>query len=272
VRLAQSIKSRSHETTRFCQRSRLGIGHSPGDTLGTISLSTGATEGWSMAPSSRQPARRTITTAGVGLAALGLLVSCGADTSPSSQSKPATAVDQSSTSPPTSDSGEVRLGCGTYCQSAGGLAGTVPPGQDAVTIVSSGTLTLGADGYLSVTLTCNLSVQCKGSLVVQGVDEEDPDALGRSDLLVNAGATATLGVGLPDRLVADIRAHNPPCPPPPSDPYMVSCPAAVFVISDIGPSFGCAGKAEGTGLPYCGGPVNGFRVVSFRSLRVVAPG
>jgi hypothetical protein len=216
-----------------------------------------------MALSSRWPARRSITTAVVALTTLAFLASCGGNKN---------SVHPTTTSQPADSSGEVRLGCGTYCQSAGGLAGTLGPGQDAVTIVSSGTVTLGADGYLSVTLTCNLSVPCRGSLLIQGVKEEDPHMVGRSDLLVDAGATATLGVGLPDPLVASIRAHNPPCPPPPSDPYMVSCPAAVFVLADAGPSFGCAGKAEGTGLPFCGGPVNGFRVVSVGNLRVVAPG
>jgi len=197
------------------------------------------------------------------LGAVGVLVAvatgaCGANTH--SVANPPATTQSASTSH------EVRLGCGTYCQNAGGLAGTLGPGQDAVTILSRGTIATDANNYLPVSLTCNLPVQCKGSVVVQAVSEDDPFALGRSDLLVDAGASATLGVLLPDSLVAYIRAHNP---------------AKVFVIADAGPALGCDGKAETPtggpvlGLPWCGDKTfNGFRAVSANAdpLSVAIPG
>jgi hypothetical protein len=217
-----------------------------------------------MALSSRRPVERSITRAAVGLVTAGFLASCGGNTIAGAP------VEQTTTSPPASASGEVRLGCGTYCQNAGPLGGAVGPGRESVTIVSSGTVTLDADGYLPVTVTCNLSVKCTGSLVVNtyGV------GIGRSDLLVDAGTKATLGVGLPDPLVAYIRDQSPPCRT--SSTVILPCPAAVWVLADIGPSFGCAGfvyAPTATGLPPCGeGPVNGFSVASYTDLRALAPG
>jgi hypothetical protein len=155
-----------------------------------------------MAESSRRRARGTITAVVAGWVALGFLASCGGKTN--SAGAP---VGQTTTS--TSASGEVRLGCGTYCQSAGGGGGGAAGGQPAVTVVSSGTVTLDADGYVPVTLTCNVSVQCKGALRLVLESVNDPLARGQSDLLVDAGATRTLGVGLPSESVAFIRSHGP---------------------------------------------------------------
>ncbi len=109
--------------------------------------------------------------------------------------------------------GETRLGCETYCQAAGPLAGGGREGREAITIHSSRTVALDADGYLPVTLTCNLSVQCRGVLTAGMVEVR---FIARSDLLVNAGATATLGVALPAQAVAYLRAHaygNQPAKP-----------------------------------------------------------
>jgi hypothetical protein len=102
-----------------------------------------------MVVSSHRPAKRSIMMAGVGLLVLGSVASCGGSTNSSQQT----------TSQPASVTGEVRLGCGTYCQSAGGIGGTAGPEQSAVTIVSSGTITLDADGHLPVTLKCVMQVQ-----------------------------------------------------------------------------------------------------------------
>jgi hypothetical protein len=171
--------------------------------------------------------------------------------------------------------GESRLGCGTYCQAAGPLAGSTGSGQAAVTIVSvSKMVALDADGYLPVTVTCNLSVQCRGSIIATGCEYLGPDAagsdrwIGRSDLLVGAGATATLGVRLPAPLVAVIRAHNPP----PCPSVAGGNPASVGVLTDSSPSFGCAGASWApTGLPSCHGfTVQGFSVISSTELYVVA--
>jgi hypothetical protein len=218
---------------------------------------------------------RSITLAAAGLLTLTVLASCGGNSAAPSPSHPAAVVptDQAATPAPPGATSEVRLGCATYCQDAGGLAGTLDSGRDAVTIVSSGTVTPDADNYLPVTVTCNLRVQCRGSLVVQpNFGPSDPDTgrylLGRSDLLLGPGATATFGVQLPAGLLPYIPARQPPCTVP--EPGMSICPNAITVIADTGPTFGCAGRAEKTGLPFCRGPVNGFRVVSTGGFLVLA--
>jgi hypothetical protein len=230
-----------------------------------------------MALSSRRSAKRLTTTAVVGLLTAAILASCGHITA-------GAPVGSTTTSQPAS---EVRLGCGTYCQSAGGLQGTLAPGKDAVTVVSSGTVSVDSGGYLPVTVTCNLSVQCRGSIVIQANwGPTDPSTgeplLGRSDLLVDASATAVLGVKLPAELLAVLPAHQPPCPmwtPPLGGAPRPACPNVVDAIVDAGPSFGCDGKAEGPtggpvlGLPFCaGGPINGFAYVSLGTIDVVAAG
>lgn len=148
------------------------------------------------------------------------------------------------------DSGEDRPGCGTYCQAAGPLAGGIGEGREAVTIHSSRTVVLDPDGYLPVTVTCNLSVPCSGFLstgVVGG-----PTV--RIDLQVNAGATATLGMGLPAQTVAYLRANSP---------------QVLSVLANVGPSFGCQ-IASHVGLPPCHWPIDGFTPLSSAKLRVVA--
>jgi hypothetical protein len=113
-----------------------------------------------------------------------------------------------------------RLGCNTYCQNAGGYGGVGAPSRDSVTIVSRGTVTADADGYVPVTLKCNLSVQCSGALIVElrvntgakdvvGNPIKTPVGEGRSDLLVDAGATRTIAVPLPAPVIAYLRSHGP---------------------------------------------------------------
>jgi len=140
--------------------------------------------------SSRRPVGRSITTVAVGLVTLGLLASYGATKASADQG-----------------SGD-RLGCGTYCQTAGGYGSaggnvTLPP--PAVSLVSTGTVTADADGYVPVTLTCHRTVQCRGVLRLFGtfltVDPDTGNAIhpvvsGQSDLVVDAGATRTIGVPL----------------------------------------------------------------------------
>lgn len=151
---------------------------------------------------------------------------------------------------PRAHADETRLGCGTYCQAAGPLQGGIGEGREAVSIQSSQTVTLDADGYLPVTLTCNLSVPCTGYLSagIAGLD-----FIARSDLLVNKGATATLGVALPAQAVAHLRRG----------------PDTVGVLANVGPSFGCQ-IASHIGLPPCHWPINGFTPLSDAHLRVVA--
>ena len=116
------------------------------------------------------------------------------------------------------DQGGDRIGCGTFCQSAGGYGATASSAPLASTIVSSGTVTADSDGYAPVTVKCNLSVQCSGAILfcLQGT-ASDPDLsrlgmagyCGRSDLLVNAGATRTIGVPFPAAALAFLRSHGP---------------------------------------------------------------
>jgi hypothetical protein len=203
-----------------------------------------------MALSSRRPATRSITTTAVGLLTLGFLVSCGGNTTSSRQSNQAAGASagQTTTSQPTSASGMVRLGCRTYCQSAGSIGGGVGPGRESVTIVSTGAVTADADGYVPVTLTCNLSVQCRGALVLSLPSSGEG---GRSDLVVDAGATATLGVRLPARALYFLQVHGP-------------TPAEV--TADDGPSLGVASWNPQDG------PINGFTPLSVGELTVAAPG
>jgi hypothetical protein len=203
-----------------------------------------------MALSWRRPAARSITTAAVGLLTLGFLVSCGGNASPSTQSSAAAGASvgqTAATSQPSSASGEVRLGCGTYCQSAGGVGGPGPTGQPAVTIVSSGTVAVDADGYAPVTVTCNLSVQCRGALVISGAGD-----VCKSDLVLDAGATATFGVRLSARALYFVQHQG--------------VPTTVQVVAN---SF----QSPGTGHwdPGEGGWAGGITPLDVTNLYLVAP-
>ena len=150
---------------------------------------------------------------------------------------PAGAKPQPTPKPPARASG-VRLGCRTYCQAAGIFnGGPGESGQPAVTIVSSGAVT--ADGYLPVVLTCNLTVQCQGSLVLDfqrpGFPEQAYIA-SKSDVVVDAGATTTLEVPLDDVTLSWLQSHG-------STKFQA--------ILDAGPSFGCNGYGsdKSLGLP-----------------------
>jgi hypothetical protein len=100
-----------------------------------------------------------------------------------------------------------RLGCNTYCQNAGGYGATGDPAPPrAVTIVST-TVTADADGYVPVTLACNTPTQCSGYLSVSAVDNGLIG--GRSDLLVNAGATRTIAIPSGPDGIAFLRSHGP---------------------------------------------------------------
>jgi hypothetical protein len=102
-----------------------------------------------------------------------------------------------------------RLGCGDFCQTAGGYggAGGNSPHPYAVTVVSSGTVTADPDGYVPVTLRCQLSVQCRGVLLVSIGPSFSYG--GRSDLVVDAGATRTLGVNVGSSTIDFLRSNGP---------------------------------------------------------------
>lgn len=138
-----------------------------------------------MAHSSRRSAGRSISAGAIGLLTLGFVGSCGVNKA---------AADP--TTPPPSPSGEVRLGCGTFCQTADGYGGGAgKPTRFAVTVDTSKTITVDPDGYVPVTVTCSLPVQCNGVLMVSVMSQGDnPLGGGRSDLVVNADSTRTIGV------------------------------------------------------------------------------
>jgi len=158
--------------------------------------------------SSCRSARRSISTAAVGLIAIALLPSCGSNTN--------AVADPTTTSQSASTSGELRLGCGTFCQNAGGYGGglTAVPEIPAATVVSNGTVTPAADGYLPVTVECDLPVQCSGALSLDlkpfGMSSPQlPTTVGRSDLLLDGGATRTFGLLLPPEALAYLKSHGP---------------------------------------------------------------
>jgi hypothetical protein len=146
--------------------------------------------------SHRSLVRPVVLMATVGLAALGGLAPFGAPKA-------------------VADPGEIRPGCGTYCQNAGqyGAAGSPPPSP--VTIVSTGTITIEPDGYAPVTLKCNAQVPCHGALLLEHLDgwSNPQDSMSwvtaRSDLEVNAGATQTIGVPVPAGAIDFLRSHGP---------------------------------------------------------------
>ena len=146
----------------------------------------------------------------VGLVAVGLLAKSGANKA---------AAD--------SGSGD-RLGCGTYCQDAGGYNGPAgdpwhdpwQPDADPAEKVASGTVRVDDDGYVPVTVTCASAslFTCQGRIVlsIDGLTNP-PDVCGGghqhwagcSDLLVNSDSTRTIGVPLTPAALAYARAHSP---------------------------------------------------------------
>ena len=103
------------------------------------------------------------------------------------------------------DSGEIRPGCATYCQNAGGYGGsghgTPPP--PAVTLTTA-SVTADPDGYVPVTVACHLSTQCRGVLILSG-----GGLRARSDLLVGGGATQTIGIPLGPSAIGTLRSNGP---------------------------------------------------------------
>ncbi len=177
-----------------------------------------------MALSSRPPVRASVTTGVAVLISLGFLASCGDNqslsspttTTQSTSSSPTMPTELTSSSPTatsqsSNESSEVRLGCGTFCQNAGGYGGAGDkPTQFAVTVDSSQTVTVDPDGYVPVTVTCNLPVQCNGVLMVDLMSQGyNPLGGGRSDLVVDAGATRTIGVPLESSVFDYLRSHGP---------------------------------------------------------------
>jgi len=111
------------------------------------------------------------------------------------------------------DSGETRPGCGTFCQNTGQYGGVGDPPPSPITILSSGTVTVEPDGYVPVTVKCNSKVQCQGALLIGLKGFSNPQdrlswVTARADLVVNAGATQTIGLALPAGALTFLRAHG----------------------------------------------------------------
>ena len=150
--------------------------------------------------SSRRSPGRSIITVAVGFVTLGLLASYGANTA---------AADQGS--------GD-RLGCGTFCQSAGGFGGAGATNTRVpVVTVASGAVRVDTDGYVPVTLTCVASSTCQGAIVLRITNftsQQDCGGgsyswAGCSDLLVNGNSTRTIAVPLTPEALAYVRANSP---------------------------------------------------------------
>jgi hypothetical protein len=116
-----------------------------------------------------------------------------------------------------------RLGCGVYCQNAGGY-GDGGGGEILMRIETRGRVA-PVDGAVPVELTCLLSKPCKGAILISS-SPPDSVEVGRSDLLVEGGSTATIAVPMSldaiaalerggGRLRAYITADygDPECPP-----------------------------------------------------------
>jgi hypothetical protein len=114
-------------------------------------------------------------------------------------------------------SSPVRLGCGTACQNAGGYGGANPEGKTWVetTKVVGGAVTLDADGYVPVTVTCLVPATCKGYITLGVIGGPQSDLCGNyhhdgcSDMVINANSTQTFGVPLLPDALAYARAHSP---------------------------------------------------------------
>jgi hypothetical protein len=133
------------------------------------------------------------------LALLALLLGCG--------ESPAPEAIATATAEP-----EV-AGCGTYCRQAGGYGGgdDGKPAEAFLTI-GAGPVTV-TDGAIPIEITCKWTEPCKGAIMIWA----DLTELGRADLLVEAGETATILVpaNVTEAVDAEVSADfgDPHCPP-----------------------------------------------------------
>jgi len=119
------------------------------------------------------------------------------------------------TSTASAAAGEVRLGCGTHCQSAGGYGAPGVPNELDVIKVVGGAVSLDPDGYVPVAVTCLVPTTCRGVLLLDVAGYTPPlsytrvEYAGRSDLVVDASSTETIGVPLVPDALAIARANSP---------------------------------------------------------------
>jgi hypothetical protein len=119
--------------------------------------------------------------------ALIALAGCGADSEPE-------APDGQSAEDP------ARLGCGEYCQQAGGYGGG-SVGGPMVSIDTTRRVEALPDGSVPITMTCLFPATCEGAVLLTSDVTPIPAEGGRSDLLVDADSSRTIAVPLtqPDR-------------------------------------------------------------------------
>ena len=98
-----------------------------------------------------------------------------------------------------------RLGCHEFCQQAGGYGDGGGAAAPLIKIDVDAQVMALADGTVPVRLTCDFGKPCTGALLLDAlnVDRSDPlhpeissSEMGRSDLIVGAHATRTLGIPL----------------------------------------------------------------------------
>ena len=102
-----------------------------------------------------------------------------------------------------------RLGCHQYCQQAGGYGGGGPPVPKLMRIVTTGTVAALKDGTVPIELSCVFARPCSGALLLNSVSTGPTQAIdvqGRSDLLVAAHGTRTIGVLLSPGSLGLLRA------------------------------------------------------------------
>jgi hypothetical protein len=89
-----------------------------------------------------------------------------------------------------------RLGCGQFCQQAGGI-GDGSSGMKMLTIDVGDSVEALPDGAVPVAMTCRFNASCEGALLLNSdVTPFPPEEGSRSDLLVDAGSSRTIAVPL----------------------------------------------------------------------------
>jgi len=89
-----------------------------------------------------------------------------------------------------------RLGCHEYCQQAGGYGAGGGAMAPMIKIDVDAPLMPLADGTVPVRLTCLVRKACTGALLLERSDATLQGDMGRSDLIVAAHSTRTLGIPL----------------------------------------------------------------------------
>lgn len=125
---------------------------------------------------------------------------------------------------PTPTPAATAVGCGKYCQQAGGYGGG-EEGKSLMRIKTKGTVAV-KDGALPIEVTCLTDDPCRGAVMVSMGDDVGFDKIPRGDLLVDGKTSATILVAMTKsalkaletaggRMRASIFADygDPKCPP-----------------------------------------------------------